>query len=515
MKILKLTMFFVVSLFLAISCSDDDKNEKRLTLPSSIKSVVDIHAALAFYAESLTETSNADVLIEVEDAITNSGEIVIPADLTSTKAKSISINFKKGFENDKTITIKDKDGFHYSGDFNILCPVENTNGSLVLSLSDAKNSLDGSFKEVTSNLTHVLNIKENTIIDQLNVISGDIKSAGILNDVKVTAENLVTITIEKGGDFIGEYEDEGNKSTLVMGRSVADTSSKWISEVLEFRPAPGQFINEYIFNASAKARYEFGYGLQNSGENIVGGKSTNTLGTGVSLGAWGGYVVYTFDHSVVNKEGYDFVIFQNSRNAEPGVVQVSYDRNGNGLPDDEWYEINGSWHEDASTIKNYKIAYKNPNNYTDAINIDYAGNGEAGTYYAAQSTNQWVPECGHSGHSHWPVWIKDATIEFTGTLIDWTFASTHLASSFGYAKAGAAATDFSSVIDGDVDTASSNKMDIDWTKKLDGSDVKLKRIDFVRIYTGVIDYSTPATGEKSTEVLGSISLTPAYIQSQK
>lgn len=516
MKILKLTMFFVVSIFLTISCSDDDKNESHLTLPSSIKTVDDIHAAFTFYAETLTEGSNTDILIEVEEAITDNGEIVIPSSLTSKKAKSISISFKKGFDNNKSITIKDKDDSHYTGDFNLLCPIENVSGSLNLLLSDAKNSLYGSFEEVISNQSkYALNIKENTVINQLNIVSGDVQSAGILNDVKVTAKDPITITIEKGGDFIGKYEDEDNKSTLVMGRSISENSSKWISEVIEFRPAPGQFINEYMFNARERIRYEFGYGLQSSGENIVGGKSTNTLGTGVSLGAWGGYVLYTFDHSVINKEGYDFVIFQNSRNAEPGIVQVSYDRNGNGLPDDEWYEINGSLHNDASTIKNYKIAYKNPNNYTDAINIDYIGNGETGMYYAAQSTNQWVPECGHSGHSHWPVWIKDNTIEFTGTLLDWTFASKNLSGSFGYAKAGAAATDFSNVIDGDTDTASSNKMDLDWAKKLDGSDVKLKRIDFVRIYTGVIDYSNKATGEISTEVLGSISLTPAYLKSEK
>lgn len=516
MKILKLTVFFVVSIFLAMSCSDDDNDERDLTLPSSIKTIEDIHSAFAYYAESLTETSDANISIEVEDAITKDGEVVIPANLTSKKAKAISINFKKGIESNKTITIKNGAGSHYSGTFNILCPTENIQGSLVLSLSEANSSLSGSFDQVTTNASaHTLTITEGSSINLLDIISGNINSFGILNNVTVNSDLPVTITIEKGGDFTGEYKDEGKKSTLIMGRVATEESSKWISQIVEYRPAPGQFINEYVYNASAKKRYDFGWGLETSGENIVGGKSTNTLSTGISLGAWGGYVLYTFDHSIINKEGYDFVIFQNSRNAEPGVVQVSFDRNGNGLPDDEWYEIYGSWHNDASTIKNYQISYKNPNNYTDAINIDYIGNNNAGVYYAAQGTMPLAPECGHSGHSHWPIWIKDATIEFTGTLIDWTFASQNLSGSFGYAKAGAGGTDFTSVIDEDTDTASSNKMNLDWAKKLDGSDVNLKRVDFVRIYTGIIDYSNPTTGEKSTEVLGSLSLTPAYTKSQK
>lgn len=32
---------------------------------------------------------------------------------------------------------------------------------------------------------------------------------------------------------------------------------------------------------------------------------------------------------------------------EPGVIQVCYDANGNGLPDDGWYEIAGSSYPDG------------------------------------------------------------------------------------------------------------------------------------------------------------------------
>lgn len=72
----------------------------------------------------------------------------------------------------------------------------------------------------------------------------------------------------------------------------------------------------------------------------------------VSLGGFGGYIVVGFDHTIENKSGLcDFRVLGNAfyangasdyGSSEPGVIQVCYDANGNGLPDDGWYEIAGS-----------------------------------------------------------------------------------------------------------------------------------------------------------------------------
>ena len=62
------------------------------------------------------------------------------------------------------------------------------------------------------------------------------------------------------------------------------------------------------------------------------------------LGGWGGYIVVGFDHSIENKGGYDFSIKGNAFDSsnEPGIVWVMQDVNGDGLPNDEWYELKGS-----------------------------------------------------------------------------------------------------------------------------------------------------------------------------
>ncbi|MDE7096891.1 MAG: cell surface protein, partial [Muribaculaceae bacterium] len=105
--------------------------------------------------------------------------------------------------------------------------------------------------------------------------------------------------------------------------------SPYISKVYEYHPAPGQFVNEM-------PRYEEGdtYAdiLQKAEESISG---TNDIM--ITLGGFGGYVTFGFDHSVINVPGdYDFRIWGNSfyeltdssrkgGSAEPGIVMVSYD----------------------------------------------------------------------------------------------------------------------------------------------------------------------------------------------
>ena len=92
----------------------------------------------------------------------------------------------------------------------------------------------------------------------------------------------------------------------------------------------------------------------------------------ISLGGYGGYVTFAFDHTVMNVEGEnDFRIWGNAfyeltnpdakgGSAEPGIIMVSYDANCNGLPDDEWYELAGSEYYKPATLHNFSITYRRP-----------------------------------------------------------------------------------------------------------------------------------------------------------
>ena len=94
------------------------------------------------------------------------------------------------------------------------------------------------------------------------------------------------------------------------------SASPYVSRVIEFVPAPGQFVNLLpAYNSADNAAAM----LAKVNEDLVG----KANGTVFTLGAWGGYVVVGFDHTIANvADAYDFQINGNAfaNNAEPGVV---------------------------------------------------------------------------------------------------------------------------------------------------------------------------------------------------
>ena len=140
-------------------------------------------------------------------------------------------------------------------------------------------------------------------------------------------------------------------------------ASPYINKVYEFRPAPGQFVNELPEYESGDTYADM---LAKAQEALAFDKQPGA----VSLGAFGGYVVFGFDHTIVNTpDAFDFKIYGNAiisdiNNAggscEPGVVYVSRDENGNGLPDDPWYELAGSEHTNPATVSRFSLSYKRP-----------------------------------------------------------------------------------------------------------------------------------------------------------
>ncbi len=151
----------------------------------------------------------------------------------------------------------------------------------------------------------------------------------------------------------------------------------YINKVWEFRPAPGQFVNDL-------PEYEDGddaNDMRLKAEECI----ANHEQVMISLGGWGGYVIFGFDHMIPNFKGeYDLKIIGNAfyananpkdtmalgGSAEPGIVMVSYDANHNGRPDDEWYELAGSEYYNPLTKHNYSCTYYRPSD--DHVPTPYA-----------------------------------------------------------------------------------------------------------------------------------------------
>ena len=142
---------------------------------------------------------------------------------------------------------------------------------------------------------------------------------------------------------------------MTFYRPKTATSNANCDIVYEYMPAPGQFINETKtggFNGTQTT-------MAAANEYALGRINSNIW---VSLGGFGGYIVLGFDHSILNTGGYDFAVKGNSFNnsSEPGIVYVMKDSNGDGLPNDTWYELEGCETLLSSTIRDYEVTYYRP-----------------------------------------------------------------------------------------------------------------------------------------------------------
>ena len=256
-----------------------------------------------------------------------------------------------------------------------------------------------------------------------------------------------------------------------------------ITRVFEYMPAPGQFINK-MPEATADDTPET---MRQKAEAALTG------GSMISLGGFGGYVVFGFDHTIVNRPGNDFVVLGNAfaNSAEPGVIMVSYDANGNGLPDDEWFEIAGSEYHKATTIKNYEITYykpaSEPLNPNEPNYIRWTDNQGQSGYISKNSFNT---------QTYYPMWIGES-YTLRGTLMEANLYEQsgnwiNTPYDWGYA-------------DNFPNNDPRAQIDIDWAVDKNGNPVRLEGIDFVKVYTGN-RAEGGWTGEISTEITGFIDL---------
>ena len=301
-------------------------------------------------------------------------------------------------------------------------------------------------------------------------------------------------------------------TTLCVAASLsASAASPYITKVYEFVSAPGQFVNtmpEYEDGDDAEsicAKVE---------EQICGNDEDGAMPGMISLGAWGGYVVFGFDHPIVNVKGeYDFKIYGNAFNAtgqtgkgsaEPGIVMVSYDENGNGEPDDKWYELAGSDYNNSTTIHDYKLTYYKPSDDHVAVpsaDFKYINDCEYIKWEDNKGNTGYVMRNTFHSQSYWPEWIEAETLTFEGTRL----------TDNGVNTSGKGTNWVLTMLDyGYVDNqpnTSDPGFKIDWAVDESGNSVYLPAVHFIKVYNAINQYCG-WIGETSTEVCGGEDLHP-------
>lgn len=261
------------------------------------------------------------------------------------------------------------------------------------------------------------------------------------------------------------------------------SGSKDCNNVYEFTAAPGQFVNE-------------GYTAYTDADACAYAKKRVTEGGYVSLGSWGGYIIVGFDHSITNDGDYNLQILGNAfkGSSEPGIVWVMQDENGDGLPNDTWYELKGSDYD--TSIQDYAVTYYRPDGthrpvaWTDNLGqsgqVDYLGFHKQDYYY--------------------PLWIKPNSYTIVGSRL----AHKTVETSPGYWANGefewGYADNFSPIdrLTSDENASAGvmgNHMKISHAVRHDGKPANLQYIDFVKVHTG-LNIKAGWLGENSTEVFG-------------
>ena len=262
---------------------------------------------------------------------------------------------------------------------------------------------------------------------------------------------------------------EGSYYHAANGSSKAD-----FSKVYEIVVAPGQFVGQITSGTTM--------------ETACSAAETTLRNNGyVSLGGFGGYIIVGFDHSIDNKGNYDFAIRGNSfsNSSEPGIVWVMQDENGDGLPNDTWYELKGSEYGKAETIQDYAVTYYRPKSLGMPI--------------------AWKDNQGKKGNLNlnpqYPTWVTGDSYTLRGSCLqarneDTSGSGTYWENrnyDWGYA-------DNYSKIDM-ITNDGNNYFKISDAVTYDGKPANLKYIDFIKVQVGV-NAQSGWLGEISTEVLG-------------
>ena len=161
-----------------------------------------------------------------------------------------------------------------------------------------------------------------------------------------TDEVFTFITAEVGKkDFVLTVTDAEEKVyTANFAINVTDGGYKNIqTSVIEYDPTPYWYINTYVIKNRNKATV-----IKELNDMLKAGKMFKEIDMkkvfrrGLPIGCMGGSAVLGFDHTIVNVPGEDDFKMEASPDGMTGVVYVAYDKNRNGLPDeDEWYELKG------------------------------------------------------------------------------------------------------------------------------------------------------------------------------
>jgi hypothetical protein len=277
----------------------------------------------------------------------------------------------------------------------------------------------------------------------------------------------VTVTEQSTG-ATGEVEVTCTLPEGAYRRTDKTGKKNHATKAFYYLPAPGQYIGSMAGKTIASTLLD----LQkwcDKGED-----------TWFHIGSFGGYWIVGFDHSVSNEPNKADLQINGNPFAgwcESGIVWVMQDENGNGLPDDTWYELKGSETGKPATKQRYALTYYRPRDLNSSV-------------------VSWTDNMGKSGavtRGGYPRIIAEDYYTLTGTCL----ASTALETG-GISYSKCYEWGYVDGINSSPIRPNTGHFWIEDAIQADGSPANLQYIDFVKVHTA-INSMTQNVGEISTE----------------
>ena len=337
-------------------------------------------------------------------------------------------------------------------------------------------------------------------------VNGTAQSASLQNGtnygytITTSEDNTLSIVVVAGGTTY----------TISCGTKSHTPAGSAPTSVVSYLPL-GQFAN-------------------NSGWGVLGSKfagKTSLDSTGVSLGAFGGFIEFKFENGITNDEknpyGVDFVIYGNAFNGNPeaGAVQVSEDGT-------TWYELAGSnYYNDnftynapssgfskaySGTLRNTSVIYTKGSSRVsaklgslNAVEVCPAAWFPLLTNFTAFDGN---PTGGAHCASGVSVNLSGDTLTFAGitaiadsdTTADYAFGYADVTPNGSPNQYGDAVNPYTPYTS---DKTGGDGFDLEWAVDIATGlpvDVTGKTFHYVRVYSAVLDFGR--FGETSAEITG-------------
>jgi hypothetical protein len=293
---------------------------------------------------------------------------------------------------------------------------------------------------------------------------------GVAKDSIIGDSKTLLFITPKAGDYAIDLKVTVDKivkqaSTKI---TVSETGKSYTAKALtlvDFLPAPSFSVATYTTKEEALEKTQ----------------ATIKEGGSVYLGTFGGYIITSFDHTVVNAYGKrDFTVQMATGTAtlkySPVSIAVAYDANKNGIADEnEWYEIAGSEYYKATTVKNYELTYHKPN--ATATPVTGTAAWQYDTAYLPWTDNQngsgTITKTNNRRRvNYYPAWKSDT----------YTLKGTKLAIPVKDVSDGAGTAYNVGTFEWGYGGIKDPSIDISWAVDQDGKKVHLPGVDFVKVY---------------------------------